>query len=1384
MEDVYELSRSIKLKGSENWSSWKFLIKIKLRSLKALSIIEGDNPKPVSPTGVDADLTNFRTQLGEWEKLEGMAQSAIVCALSEQVQCLIRTCETAKSMWDKLESVYGHKSETSTHLLSQQWYQLKKEDNETISTYVSKVQDLAHRMSELGDKVSDPMVMTKILLTLPDDYDHFCTAWESTAAAERTLINLVSRLVMEETRKDVRQAGGEGDALAARRFRPTGKKTKTKPDTLNKPPRRPGLCNYCKNPGHWIKDCRKKKEKDRRLGNSSNPTGESLIHGTTFLTNTSSNSKDSWYLDSGASHHMTGRKEWFSKLINLDNKISIRVGDGNILEAISSGFINILAFDGQRWSERHLDNVLYIPELKYNLVSMSSITHKNYKVETTKKGCTISKNNSTFALADCKDNLFLMKFKVVPPTHHTAFIGSNQSRSLREWHEGLGHQNYDHVKRVLKAKGIPVVGQREECQACILGKMQRVSHPSSKTSTSRVAQLIHTDVCGPFSPPSFNNSKYFLLFKDDFSHYRHVYFIKQKSDVTKCLKNYLQRVQKETGMPVDSIRSDNGCEFINKEIKRIVFDSGIKHEKTVPYTPEQNGKVERDNRTLVESARTMLHSKKMSTKFWAEAINTAVYVLNRSGTSSVKSKTPFDIWHKTSSSLDHLRPFGSNVMVHIPKEKRKKLHQKAERGIMVGYNEEVKGYRVWLPDKNRVEIHCDIKFLEMDLDDKIQDNNTDNEYYNELRTLIDDDTKVPIDAETHDDIISINSSNSGDADQGNLDQSWENDPATQQESSDDVYDSAGSRSVDSADGNYCKATVCVHPPARIRDWVGCDGCQDWFHIQCVGLATTPLDNEQYLCINCDQENVNQAADGAVLLCEEPTSYNDVQESNKKAEWVQAMNEEMEALNKNKTWTLVDHPKQANVLTNRWVFKVKQKSDGSVERYKARLVVKGYQQKAGFDYSETFSPVVKFDSIRMMLTLAASKNMHIMQFDIKTAFLYGEIKENVYMIQPEGFNNGSNQVCKLNKSLYGLKQAPRCWNRKFVTCLEQLKLKSLEADPCVFRSDGSVDSCLILAIYVDDGLVVSKDKEKVQTLLKHLKQEFEIKISTLNMFLGIQLKRCHDGSIIAHQTLYTQKIITRFKMESAHPVTVPADSNQSLSTLQVNKGEDPLPNIPYREAVGSLLFLSMITRPDIVYAVNSVSQYCSNFQKAHWEAVKRIIKYLKGTLGFGIKFTGDQVLNLAGFTDSDFAGESKTRRSTSGYILKFGNCPVVWGSKKQTTVALSTAEAEFVAACQTTVNLIWGCSLIQQLLKTKLEPPTLYIDNQSAISWINNGQFESKSKHIDVKYKFIFEGARQNKIIPKYINTIDQQADIFTKPLARKRFEKLRDLIGIVNCVKY
>lgn len=516
--------------------------------------------------------------------------------------------------------------------------------------------------------------------------------------------------------------------------------------------------------------------------------------------------------------------------------------------------------------------------------------------------------------------------------------------------------------------------------------------------------------------------------------------------------------------------------------------------------------------------------------------------------------------------------------------------------------------------------------------------------------------------------------------------------------------------------------------------------------------------------------------------DDPLTYQEAVHCPEAAQWINAMTEEVDSLKESKTWELVRLPDGRQAIQCKWVFKTKYQPNGKVDKYKARLVAKGYTQRAGVDYSETFSPVVKFETVRIVMAITAADDLEIVQFDIKTAFLHGDIAELLYMEQPEGFvdKDHPDYVCLLRKALYGLKHASRNWNHKFNQFLLQFGFTISDADPCAYYSSQGAQ-IIILLIYVDDGLICFSKGTNIDHILDSMDKAFSNTRGPAGCYVGLRITRRRDTQeIFLDQTHYLTKLVRKFGFLDAIPLSVPADPHSHLSFGSSDEST-PVTSFPYQTIVGSLQFACIGTRPDIAYAVSVAAKYCTNPSTAHCNALRRLLKYLAGTLDFGISFSGnDQALSLTAYCDADFAMDIDDRKSRSGYILFVNHGPVFWASRKQASCASSTTEAEYLAASSTTKEIFWHRRLLTSLGKAPTSPTPLFTDNQSALRLIKNPEFHRRTKHIDVQYHVIREAFLANLLLPSFVSSHDQLADIFTKALPKETFHRLRHHLGMCS----
>ncbi|OIT20722.1 retrovirus-related pol polyprotein from transposon tnt 1-94, partial [Nicotiana attenuata] len=483
-----------------------------------------------------------------------------------------------------------------------------------------------------------------------------------------------------------------------------------------------------------------------------------------------------------------------------------------------------------------------------------------------------------------------------------------------------------------------------------------------------------------------------------------------------------------------------------------------------------------------------------------------------------------------------------------------------------------------------------------------------------------------------------------------------------------------------------------------------------------------------------------------------------------------MDDEFNALLANHTWSLIPRPPNINVVGCKWVYRVKQKSDGSLDRCKVCLVAKGYTQSYGVDYGETFSPVVRPATIRLVLSIALSRGWHIRQFDVKNAFLNSLLTDTVYMEQPHGFQDSHypHHVCKLHKALYGLKQAPRAWFARFGHFLISHGFSNSRADSSLFVYK-SGERYLYLLLYVDDIILIGSDSSLLSWFSDMLHVEFSINdLGDLYFFLGVRVSRT-SACLHLSQAKYARDILDRAGLIGCKPVATPVSSSTSLDSSLSSAVDNSL----YRNLVGALQYLTL-TRPNICYAINSASQHIQSPQSHHFSEVKRILRYVAGTLHHCLLLRPSNSISLTAYSDADWAGCPDTRRSASISLLFFGNNLISWSSKKQHTVSRSSTEVEYRAMAHTVADILWVQELLRDLHIYLPDPPLVYCDNISALYLTVNPIYHSRTKHLAVDFHFVRERVASGSILVRYLPTYQQLADILTKGLVSQKFKHLRD----------
>ena len=504
------------------------------------------------------------------------------------------------------------------------------------------------------------------------------------------------------------------------------------------------------------------------------------------------------------------------------------------------------------------------------------------------------------------------------------------------------------------------------------------------------------------------------------------------------------------------------------------------------------------------------------------------------------------------------------------------------------------------------------------------------------------------------------------------------------------------------------------------------------------------------------------------------------EAIKDSKWRKAMDAEIEAIERNHTWELMELPEGEKTVGVKWIYRTKLNEKGEVDKFKARLVAKGYTQKYGIDYSKVFAPVARHDTIRMIISLAAMNEWIVFQLDVKSAFLHGELVEQVFVDQPPGYvkKGSKHMVYKLKRALYGLKQAPRSWYNRIDTYFSKAGFHKSPYEHTLYIKTGEKGNLLIVCLYVDDLIFTGNDEGMLRTFKQSIMKEFEMTdLGKMKYFLGIEVTQSAGGIFIC-QKKYAREVLERFRMDDCTPVQVPIIPGTKLT--RDGEGEK-IDSTYYKQMIGSLMYMTA-TRLDLTYAVSLISRFMEAPTELHYQAVRKILRYLKGTLDYGLfyKKRKSERHELVGFSDSDYTGDVDDCKSTSGYVFLLSGAAVSWSSKKQPVVTLSTTEAEFIAAASCACQGIWLRRILEEVKYTQQGPIMLFCDNSSTIKLSKNPVLHGRSKHIDVRFHFLRDLTKEGKVELVHCRNVEQIADILTKPLKAESFMKLRALLGMCS----
>uniref|UniRef100_A0AAV1VDZ4 Polyprotein n=1 Tax=Peronospora matthiolae TaxID=2874970 RepID=A0AAV1VDZ4_9STRA len=1081
-----------------------------------------------------------------------------------------------------------------------------------MAKHLDAFDELVVGLQTLGEPVDEARQLVVLLSSLPAEYELISSIIEN--VKDITLIEVKEKLLKECERLEKKDTTSErAFKVNAGRFKGNKRSGRKWSDQKKNSSGFQGKCFKCNKVGHMKRDCQE-----------GTTDGDAVFVVSTERVN-------GWLIDSGATAHMTPHRSDLFEYENVNGGIEVTIADGKKLQVTGRGTVRLLGLDGKRIK---MVEVLRIPGLDRPASAIA-------------KGKKVGKAY----MLDCEQE----------EAWFVQYAGAGSKWEL--WHARMGHPNQDALEKTRHAtNGIPAVGQPPQslCGGCMKGKQTVAKFPHcSSSKTSRVLELVHTDMMGPMNNPSKGGAKYVLTFVDDYSRYVVAYFLKKKSEVAIKLREFMTFYENQWGERMKCLRSDNGTEFVNQEMTKICMLNGIVHQRTVPYSPQQNGVAERMNRTIMERSRSMLYYKGVPMEWWAQAVSTAVYLINRSTNTHNATVTPFELGFKVKPTLDHLRVFGSRGYVHIDEAKRTKLEPKSFRCLLLGYPENVKGYRVYDLDASKVKVSRSVKLDEREVDGIYDTLPAQIETVIHVSTDADDEVTLapvelqPVEAEPMEGV--------------------ENDaPDVEMESMQPIQDAIPS---------------LLMPQER--------------------SAPTGFELEPYRG--------------------PPTIFEDDQ--------------------------VVFHTPSDRFRSSREpVFLLEEGTDAEEERKSEGRDGPSYPKRARIDKDGLIAEAV--------LAYAAS----IDTVDLFTTY-------------------AQNYVCQLNKAIYGLKQAASAWNKTIHRVFLGYGFKSCGADQCVYVKR-SKSNFIYVCLYVDDMIIAAKTSDEIDDVQNALKSVFKMKeLGPAKFILGMEIDHnMTAGTLMIKQTRYIDDVAKRFGQENAKSV-----DNQCATGLKLSKSQSPatdeerrkMQSRPYRSLIGCLLYITTCTRPDISFVVTQLSRFLENPGAQHWNAAIRVLRYLKTTRQHGIIYKGGTgSVTAEAYSDADWGSNLDDRRSVSGVMIMIGNAPVVFKSKFQRTVALSSAEAEYMALSLCVQEVLWTRAILTDMGMVQMNATQIWEDNQGAIALAQNAGYHARTKHVDIRHHFIRETMEDGTVAVAYVDTKHQLADILTKALGSKTFKFLRDANSI------
>jgi Reverse transcriptase (RNA-dependent DNA polymerase)/gag-polypeptide of LTR copia-type/Zinc knuckle len=1378
---------------SEEWPTWseKFLAKARRYGFKDVLLGKARIPKTDEDYEMD---TEEGKRLMIAADLNELAYTELILSIDDKTSNgkvafnLVKGCKNkdfvdgnASMAWDRLRNKFEPQSAPSLVKMEKQFRQCALKKGQDPDVWITELEDYRMKLDELGSSISNNQFIIHILNNMTDDYEL------QLAMMEKRLNDKINLLTVDEIRDDLNlrferlniktnennENGNNHDVAffggqfkgkcrncgvighkardCKNKFRQNGGQNSANQNggqnggnqnNFQGNSSNGAYCNYCRRPGHHKGNCFKLKNRsNHNSGTSSNDNQERRVFNSddvalTSIATDNNFSNDTWIFDSGASCHYCQSMEGLTDVKDIDELI--KIGNGGAMRACKTGNLNceVTQLDGRKFVVT-LNNVKYVPDICSNLFSLNKALRNGFKlsnnnviVSLTKKHVTLTFDRVIKTIDDgCVTGVMMrtISAKQSYDGFAHASIEMEKSFDINHLHRVFGHCGLETLKNTVKLYGLKYSGDFETCEECAVAKARQKNVNKNWSSSSNIpGERLYIDISS-IKESSFGGAKFWALIVDDCTDYCWSFVMKNKSDLKGKVKTLLTDL-KIAGINVKFIRCDDAGENMSMKNDHDIKSFGVKFEFSGPRTPQRNGKVERKFQTFYGRIRSMLNGAGLKgdlrNKIWAECVMTTTYLSNVLSTKS-SFKSPSELLFGAKPILQNkLKIFGEVGVVTTKDKIQAKLTNRGTPCIFVGYaeNHSKDVYRMLNLETNAIINSRDIIWLKKMQKDWLK---------NKLMTIIEEE-----------DVMELPIGN----ERNNVEEAIPN--------------------VDEIAKKKANNRV-VREMKKL---------ESWFNPQATKVIE---DYDRGRAISLEQVNL---ALFTTAFIKEPSSFEEAVNCEKQEDqdaWKEAINKELKEMSKRGVWEVIDEkdvPNDRRCIKNKWIFKVKRNGV-----FRARLVACGYSQVPGVDFTESFAPVLNDVSFRLMLIAKLVWDMTSTVVDIETAFLHGDLDEEIYMDVPMGLSTEPNKKLLLRKTIYGLVQSARKFYKKLIDVLKVIGFEGSKSDPCLWTMwDSIVNHMLIVGIYVDDCLIIGKESS-VSNLLKELKKhEFNLKIEKdVVEYLSCCIIETKNE---AKLTMIQPHLLTRLNQKFGEeikdmrkymtPGTPRFKIQRSINDMEVLDSEHQR---NYRSGVGMLLYLTKYSRPDISNIVRELSKCMDSASWGSYQELLRVIKFVDDTKSFGLKvqprFDDDLEWNLKIFCDSDWAGDPETRISVTGFVIYLLDVPVCWRSKSQKGVTLSSTEAEYVAISEAVKEVKFVYYLLCDLhIKVKL-PIVVKTDNIGAIFMSENASTGVRTRHVDTRYHFVREFIEDGFIKVEFVRSVENDADIFTKNVSHDLYVK-------------